>query len=205
MRSGGAVSCRGCPPRTIYYRFFTEHPQLGPAEREHYTNVDYVDRVAFVALLGDEIIGLGRYDRIPGTPVAEVAFVIEDPHQHRGLGSILLEHLAAAARERGLQRFEAEVLTENTKMLRVFHDAGYRIEREVEGSEMRLAFDIEPTEHSVEVMRAREHRAEFAVDRAAAQPPHDRGRRGLPHAGFGRVTSCCGTSSTGGSQARYTR
>ena len=147
--------------RTIYYRFFTEHPQLGPAEREHYTNVDYVDRMAFVALLGDEIIALGRYDRLPGTPVAEVAFVVEDPHQQRGLGSILLEHLAAAARERGLQRFEAAVLTENTKMLRVFRDAGYRIEREVEGSEMRLTFDIEPTEHSVEVMRAREHRAEF--------------------------------------------
>ena len=111
-------------PRTIYYRFFTEHPQLGPAERERYTNVDYVDRVAFVALLGDEIVGVGRYDRIPGTPVAEVAFVIEDPHQHRGLGSILLEHLAAAARERGLQRFEAEVLTENTKMIRVFQRCG---------------------------------------------------------------------------------
>ncbi len=190
--------------RTIYYRFFTEHPQLGPAEREHYTNVDYVDRMAFVALLGDEIIGLGRYDRIPGTPVAEVAFVVEDPHQHRGLGSILLEHLAAAARERGLQRFEAAVLTENTKMLRVFRDAGYRIEREVEGSEMRLTFDIEPTEHSVEVMRAREHRAEFQsiarllsprtiavvgasrttgfgrAHRAAAPPPRAVPRLGIP-------------------------
>ena len=150
----------GLSPQTIYYRFFTEHPRLGPAEREHYTNVDYVDRVAFVALLGDEIVGVGRYDRIPGSPVAEVAFVIDDPHQRRGLGSILLEHLAAAARERGLQRFEAEVLTENTKMIRVFRDAGYRIEREFEGASMHLAFDIEPTAQSVEVMRAREHRAE---------------------------------------------
>ena len=108
----------------------------------------------------DEIVGVGRYDRIPGSPVAEVAFVVDDPHQRRGLGSILLEHLAAAARERGLQRFEAEVLTENTKMLRVFRDAGYRIEREFEGAVMHLTFDIEPTAHSVEVMRAREHRAE---------------------------------------------
>ncbi|MGZ4618804.1 MAG: bifunctional acetate--CoA ligase family protein/GNAT family N-acetyltransferase [Frankiaceae bacterium] len=147
--------------RTIYYRFFTEHPHLGPEVRDRYINVDHVDRVAFVALLHDEIIAVGRYDRLQATLVAEVAFVVDDPHQHRGLGSILLEHLAAAARERGLQRFEAEVLTENVKMIRVFRDAGYRIEREVEGSEMRLAFDIEPTEHSVEVMRAREHRAEF--------------------------------------------
>ena len=97
---------------------------------------------------------------MPGTPVAEAAFVVDDAQHGRGLGSILLEHLAAAARERGLRRFEAEVLTANIKMIRVFQDAGYRIEREVDGDSMRLAFDIEPTEHSVEVMRAREHRAE---------------------------------------------
>ena len=103
---------------------------------------------------------MGRYDEVPGSPLAEVAFVVDDAQQGRGLGSILLEHLAAAARERGLRRFEAEVLTANIKMIRVFQDAGYRIEREVDGDSMRLAFDIEPTEHSVEVMRAREHRAE---------------------------------------------
>jgi acyl-CoA synthetase (NDP forming)/RimJ/RimL family protein N-acetyltransferase len=150
----------GLSPQTIYFRFFTESPVLGPAQREHFTVVDYVERVAFVALLGDEIVAIGRYDQVPGTPIAEVAFVVDDTQHGRGLGSILLEHLAAAARERGLGRFEAEVLTANIKMIRVFQDAGYRIEREVDGDSMRLAFDIEPTEHSVEVMRAREHRAE---------------------------------------------
>ena len=147
-------------PRTVYFRFFTEHPQLGPAEREHFTNVDYVGRVAFLALLGDEIVGVGRYDRIPGSLVAEVAFVVADEHHGRGLASILLEHLAAAARERGLRRFEAEVLTGNPTMVRVFQDAGFRIEREFERGSTTLAFDIEPTEESVEVMRAREHWAE---------------------------------------------
>ena len=107
----------GLSAQTIYFRFFTENPLLGPAEREHYINVDYVGRVAFVALLGDEIVGIGRYDQVPNTPIAEVAFVVEDAQQRRGLGSILLEHLAAGARERGLQRFEAEVLTENTVSL----------------------------------------------------------------------------------------
>ena len=147
-------------PETIYFRFFSEHPRLGPAELDHFTHVDYMGRVAFVALLGDEIVGVGRYDRIHDSGVAEVAFVIEDRHQGRGLGSILLEHLAAAARERGLLRFEAEVLTENSRMMSVFQDAGYRIEREIEGGSARLTFAIEPTEQSVEVMRAREHRAE---------------------------------------------
>ena len=158
--SGGTVFIARLSPQTIYYRFFTEHPRLGPAERERFTVVDYVERVAFVALLGDEIVAVGRYDQLPNTPVAEVAFVVDDDQHGRGLGSILLEHLAAAARERGLRRFEAEVLTANIKMIRVFRDAGYRIEREVDGDSMRLAFDIEPTEHSVEVMRAREHSAE---------------------------------------------
>jgi acyl-CoA synthetase (NDP forming)/RimJ/RimL family protein N-acetyltransferase len=150
----------GLSPQTIYFRFFTENPVLGPAQREHFTVVDYVERVAFVALLGAEIVGIGRYDQVPGTPIAEASFVVDDAQHGRGLGSILLEHLAAAARERGLRRFEAEVLTANIKMIRVFQDAGYRIEREVDGDSMRLAFDIEPTEHSVEVMRSREHRAE---------------------------------------------
>ncbi|MGZ4666312.1 MAG: GNAT family N-acetyltransferase, partial [Frankiaceae bacterium] len=146
--------------QTIYFRFFSEHPRLGPAELEHFIHVDYVGRVAFVAVLGDEIVGVGRYDRIDDAGIAEVAFVIEDRHQGRGLGSILLEHLAAAARERGLLRFEAEVLTENSRMMSVFQDAGYRVEREIEGGSTRLTFAIEPTEQSVEVMRAREHRAE---------------------------------------------
>src|SRR5512135_1421291 len=151
----------GLSPQTIYFRFFTENPVLGPAQREHFTVVDYVERVAFVTMLGDEIVAIGRYDQVPNTPIAEVAFVVDDTQHGRGLGSILLEHLAAAARERGLQRFEAEVLTANIKMIRVFQDAGYRIEREVDGDSMRLAFAIEPTEQSVEVMRAREHRADY--------------------------------------------
>ncbi|HZM64905.1 MAG TPA: GNAT family N-acetyltransferase, partial [Nakamurella sp.] len=66
----------------------------------------------------------------------------------RGLGSILLEHLAAAAQERGIRRFTAEVLSQNTKMLRVFIDAGYAVHREYDSGVVDLLFDIEPTEKS---------------------------------------------------------
>src|SRR5690606_40170310 len=91
---------------------------------------------------------------------AEVAFVVDDAHQGRGLGSILLEHLAAAASECGLRRFVAEVLTENTAMTRVFRDAGYRVSRAFEEGLLHLELDIDPTEESVAVARAREQAAE---------------------------------------------
>src|SRR4029453_6180709 len=113
-------------PETIRFRFFAPHPRLSPAEVERFTRVDHVDRVALVAVLGDDMLAGGRYDRIPGTDLAEVAFVVDDAHQGRGLGSVLLEHLAAIAAERGVRRFEADVLTDNVRMVRVFVDAGYQ-------------------------------------------------------------------------------
>jgi GNAT superfamily N-acetyltransferase len=85
--------------RTRYLRYFGAYPQIPPRDLERFTTVDHRDRVAFVALLGDDIVAVARYERIAGGPSAEVAFVVEDAHQSRGLGPILLEHLAAAARE----------------------------------------------------------------------------------------------------------
>ena len=74
------------------------------------------------------MIAVGRYDRIDDSQ-AEVAFLIEDAHQGRGIGQLLLEHLAEAARERGITRFVAEVLPQNRRMAAVFADAGYRMSR----------------------------------------------------------------------------
>ena len=134
---------------------------------ERFTVVDHHARVALVCLARrrDHRRGpLRGHDSGPdGTEVegpAEVAFVVRDDHQGRGLGSILLEHLAAAARERGLRRFEAEVLAENGQMVRVFRDAGYQVSREFAEGVLHLEFDIDPTERSMAVRDAREQRAE---------------------------------------------
>lgn len=145
---------------SIYYRFFTYKSTLTPKELERFTNVDYRDRVAFVITAGGHIIGIGRYDRLNNPTEAEVAFNIADAHQGRGLGSILLEHLAAAALENGITRFSAEVLPENRKMLSVFSDAGYEIQRSFDDGVIAVHFDIDPTAKSLAVMEAREHRAE---------------------------------------------
>lgn len=144
-----------------YYRFFAPRPQLSDRDVRNYTTVDHVDRVAFIVTVGDEMIGVGRYDRIKrGSPVAEVAFLVEDAHHGRGLGSVLLEHLAQAARERGLQHFVADVLPANRKMIQVFTDAGYSVKPTYEDGVLHVEFDIDPTEESLAVLAAREHRAE---------------------------------------------
>ncbi|MEU5882201.1 GNAT family N-acetyltransferase [Spirillospora sp. NPDC047279] len=148
-------------PESIYYRFFSPRPQLTEREIEHFTTVDYDRRVALIATIAGSMISVVRYDRLPDRPgTAEVAFLVEDAHQGRGLGAVLLEHIAAAARERGLTRFVASVLPDNRRMTRVFRDAGYRAEQHFEDGVIELVLDLEPTETSVEVMAAREHRAE---------------------------------------------
>lgn len=155
-----ATMYAGQSERTIYLRFFTYKSALSAKELVRFTTVDHQDRVAFVIMLGEEMIGIGRFDRTGDPTEAEVAFFISDAHHGRGIGSILLEHLAAAGRERGIRRFSAEVLPENRKMLNVFSDAGYELSRGFDDGVIMVHFDIDPTERSRSVMESREHRAE---------------------------------------------
>ncbi|WP_187438871.1 bifunctional GNAT family N-acetyltransferase/acetate--CoA ligase family protein [Streptomyces sp. sk2.1] len=151
-----------------YYRFFAPYPRLSDRDVHRFTHHDYVDRVGLAVTVGGEFIATVRYDRIDerGRPAsapadeAEVAFLVQDAHQGRGVASALLEHIAAVARERGIRRFAAEVLPANTKMIKVFRDAGYTQQRSFEDGSVHLTLDLEPTAESLAVQRGREHRAE---------------------------------------------
>ncbi|MGA5453588.1 GNAT family N-acetyltransferase [Streptomyces umbrinus] len=151
-----------------YYRFFAPYPRLSAKDVHRFTHHDFVDRVGLAATVGGEFIATVRYDRInaDGLPAsspadeAEVAFLVQDAHQGRGVASALLEHIAAVARERDIRRFAAEVLPANNKMIKVFTDAGYQQKRHFEDGVVRLEFDLEPTDRSLAVQRAREQRAE---------------------------------------------
>ncbi|MGA8116870.1 MAG: GNAT family N-acetyltransferase, partial [Actinocatenispora sp.] len=145
--------------RTRYLRYFSPYPRIPERDLRRFVNVDHHDREAFVAELAGELIAVGRYERLDADE-AEVAFVVQDSHQRRGLGSVLLEHLAAAAVEEHIHRFVAEVLPENGSMLRVFSDAGYTVDRSYADGVVHLTFDVAPTERSVEVARDREQRTE---------------------------------------------
>jgi succinyl-CoA synthetase alpha subunit/GNAT superfamily N-acetyltransferase len=154
-----------------YYRFFSPMPHLSERDVARFTHVDHVHRVAFVMLLSGRMIALGSYE---GHPVdasdpdsatdrlAEVAFLVEDAQQGRGIGQLLLEHLAQAGRERGIERFVAEVLPDNHRMIQTFRDAGYRLVSGFEDGVITLEFPIEPTDTAIGVMAGREHRAEAA-------------------------------------------
>nr|WP_232072534.1 GNAT family N-acetyltransferase [Phytohabitans flavus] len=147
--------------RTRYLRYFSPYPRIPERDLRRFVNVDHLAREAFVVEAGERILAVGRYERLgPEAVDAEVAFVVEDAYQGRGIGSVLLEHLAAAAREAGLRRFVAEVLPENSAMLRVFADAGYQVQRQYADGVVHLTFPIALTEQSLEVQWRREQRAE---------------------------------------------
>src|SRR5829696_2839759 len=154
---------------TIYFRFFSLYRELSAKDVERFTVVDHHDRAALVATIGEDLVGVVRYERLDASS-AEVAFNIEDSHQGRGLGSIFLEHIAAAARERGISSFVADVLPANRKMLHVFEEAGYVVDHEYEDGVVRLSFELEPTENSLAVTYSREHRAEAASVRRLLEP-----------------------------------
>ncbi|WP_371499647.1 GNAT family N-acetyltransferase [Kitasatospora sp. NBC_00374] len=150
-----------------YFRFFAPYPRLSDKDVRRFTHHDYINRVGLAVVVRDRFIATVRYDRIDadGRPSttgtdAEVAFLVQDAHQGRGVASALLEHIAAVAQERGIRRFTAEVLPENRKMVKVFTDAGYTQRRSIADGVVHLEFDLEPTAASLAVMRAREHRAE---------------------------------------------
>lgn len=139
---------------SIYFRYFRYRPELSEAELDHFTRVDYRDRMAFVAMQGGELIAVARYETWgPGErssdsgdhPTAEVAFFVHDDHQGKGLGTLMLEYLAAAARHRGLVGFTATVLSENYRMLGVFRSAGFDVSTRFADGAIEVELGIEVT------------------------------------------------------------
>jgi len=172
---------------SVYFRYFTPRPRLSDAEVEHLTTVDGVDRMAFVAERGGDLLGVARYDRYPGGPVAEVAFFTDDQMAGRGIATLLLEYLAAYGREVGISRFEAQVLPSNRRMVRVFQAAGYGASSAYADGVIEVAFDIEPNEEASAAMAERARKAErqsvvrLLEPRAVAVVGAGRDPKGLGH------------------------
>ncbi len=147
----------GLSPETIYSRFFGNRTKMAVSELRHFCEVDGADRTALVGVDGDgTIVAVGRYDRTAGAEDAEVALTVGDAFQGRGLGTILLEHLAAYARTHGIRRFEAETLSDNRRMRTVFAKAGFAERESFDGSTIRVEMDIEPTAASLRATQERD-------------------------------------------------
>ena len=147
-------------PESRYYRFFRVKNTLEESEIAYFTQVDYMDRMAFVVLVDDEIIAVGRYDRDPTDPtVAETAFAVEDRHQGRGLGTRLLQLLTTYARSHDINSFRSYVLGENRQMLRVFKNSGYELSRTIDSGVFTVDFPVVESEESIDAAAEHEKRA----------------------------------------------
>ncbi|MET0902569.1 MAG: GNAT family N-acetyltransferase [Acidimicrobiales bacterium] len=128
--------------KTTYLRFFMIHPELHPDELERFTHVDHQSREAIVAVLDDEIAAVARFDRLDDGSEAEVAFVVADEFQGRGLGTALFQQLAERARSLGVGRFVAETLPHNHRMLSVFTHAGLPVSTRFEDGVVKVRLDL---------------------------------------------------------------
>jgi acetyl coenzyme A synthetase (ADP forming)-like protein len=146
---------------SIYLRFFSPVPRDTAAQLERLTLIDYRDHMSLVALIGDEVVAAARYDRTEAR-TAEVAFTVQDDQHGRGLATLLLEHLAVIARFHDVDRFVADTLPGNHKMLNVFAAAGWDVDRRYADGTVRVNFSIEPTDVSRAAIERREHVAEAA-------------------------------------------
>ena len=133
--------------RTVYFRFFSPLKRLPDAMAMRLARVDYQDRFALVATSlrrdgSEEILGVARYDRAPGTDTAEVALAVVDEYQRRGVGSTLLGLLAQVAREHGIRRFSLIVLPENQTMISLLRRLGWIHQARFQHGMYEIDFDL---------------------------------------------------------------
>jgi acetyl coenzyme A synthetase (ADP forming)-like protein len=151
--------------RSVYLRFFRAKTWLSDGELDEFTNLDFVTNVALAAILREggreHVIGVGRYTEVKEAVPrrAEVAFAVADGHHGRGIGTLLLEHLVSIARTKGITEFEADVLGENNRMLKVFADSGFRVKRALDSGVIHVSFPTEATDEAAEAQQRREGHA----------------------------------------------
>lgn len=136
---------RQLSPDAIMFRFFHMLPELPAPDAEHFTHVDYVNRMALLATTGstapEEILGVVRYDRTEDT-TAEVAFVVADAWQGRGIATALLHRLAAYARTKGIATFVAITMGSNARMIEVLRNSGFPMTTRYSEGTLEVHLDI---------------------------------------------------------------
>jgi GNAT superfamily N-acetyltransferase len=111
-------------PESVYRRFFTLYSSPPPGALRELSDLDHDTKDAAVAAVGDEVVGVGRYAAVPGRRgVAEVAVVVDDAWQGRGLGARLLACAASLARLHGYSTLTASVLADNAPAIRMLRRA----------------------------------------------------------------------------------
>ncbi|MCU1456472.1 MAG: GCN5-related N-acetyltransferase [Actinomycetia bacterium] len=161
----------GLSPETVYFRYFSPHPRLSEVDLGRFTCVDGTDRLAVVAFDGARMVAVARVDRLPATNRAEVAVVVSDDFQDRGVGTALLERLVLDARAVGIEVLEADALASNHRMLAVFHHLGFPVRNTWEAGVAHVAFAIAPNDGYARAVAARHRSFEFDQEIEAEGDP----------------------------------
>ncbi|HEY3560591.1 MAG TPA: GNAT family N-acetyltransferase [Kribbella sp.] len=143
---------------SIYLRFFGISRTMAD-EYTHHLAADQDGHVALVAEYGGDVVGIASYELLRAGE-AEMAFLLQDSVHGRGIGTLLLEQLAATARENGIERLRADTLGENAKMLRVLVDSGFEQVRKLDSGVVELVLDTAFHPLTLEKMAERERAAE---------------------------------------------
>jgi len=133
---------RAMSPDNLYLRFFSMSPAAADQEASRICRAPAADHAALLAWLAGELVGVASYECEGTSGTAEFAVAVADHVHHRGVATLLLEHLVSAARDQGMRTFTAEVLAENSAMLRVFADAGLHARRTWADGVAEMAFDL---------------------------------------------------------------
>jgi acetyl coenzyme A synthetase (ADP forming)-like protein len=151
----------GLSEQSLYYRFHG-FPSLDEKLVDHFVDPDWHEQGHLIGEMEGRVIALASYVRLRDPLAAEVAFVVADAFQRRGIGTRMLEQLSERAAAVGIERFVAEVLVENSQMLRVFEAVGFESTRTLESGTVEVEFRIKPTQTYLERVDERDHLAAVA-------------------------------------------
>ncbi len=147
-------------PRSLFLRFHGL-PAIDPRLVRSFLDPDWRERGALVGTHvsegGERIVALASYARLRAPTAAEAAFAVADDFQERGVGTRMLEQLAARAADMGIERFVAEVAAENVRMLGVFADAGFEETSRREGEEVIVELAIRASPGYLAEVDRRDH------------------------------------------------
>jgi RimJ/RimL family protein N-acetyltransferase len=131
---------------SVRTRYMTRTMSFPHKDIQQLTNIDYRNDLAIVGVVpgpsGEEIVAIAQYYLDPKTQAAEVAFLVQDEWQQKGMGTFLLDYITQIAKLRSVKRFYARVLPNNRPMLAIFHNTGYKVNTEFDGDVYHIAYDL---------------------------------------------------------------
>ena len=135
---------------SVRKRFFTHTTRFPHKDVQQLTNIDYEQELAIVGVVpsvsGEQIVAIAQYFLDPKSMAAEVAFIVQDEWQQKGMGTLLLKNLIQVARQRGVKKLDASVLPTNESMLTIFHNSGCPVQTEFDGDAYSISFELQREE-----------------------------------------------------------